>query len=224
MGSCLSSTEDHTIEKHNSANVISSTGELRQFSIPVKVSQVLFSETTTALDHAASSSSSSAAPSFFMCNSDRLYFDDYIPPLDPEDELEAGQIYFLLPTNKLQYRLTASDMAALAVKASLALQTINRRRRRRSKKISTSKSRISPLIFHQSDHAQPQQYDSHSGDSIIANINKGASSSSGLGVPMGSRPARKLKRYSSRRAKLAVRSFRLRLMTIHEGSVLGPFY
>nr|GLL48511.1 uncharacterized protein LOC109164580 [Ipomoea trifida] len=222
MGSCLSSTtKDHTVmEKHNSANVISSTGELRQFSIPVKVSQVLFSETTTttsALDHA-----SSAAPPFFMCNSDRLYFDDYIPPLDPEDELEAGQIYFLLPTNKLQYRLSASDMAALAVKASVALQTINRRRRSsRSKKIGTSKSRISPVIFHQSDHGQLQQYDSHSGETI-SNINKGASS--GLGVPMSSRPARKLKRYSSQRAKMAVRSFRLRLMTIHEGSVLGPFY
>ncbi|XP_019168635.1 PREDICTED: uncharacterized protein LOC109164580 [Ipomoea nil] len=218
MGSCLSSTKGHTVmEKHNSANVISSTGELRQFSIPVKVSQVLFSESTTttttsALDHA----------SFFMCNSDRLYFDDYIPPMDQEDELEAGQIYFLLPTNKLQYRLSASDMAALAVKASLALQTINRRRRSRSKRISTSKSRISPVIFQQSDHGQLQQYDSHSGETIIS---KGAtSSSSGLGVPMSSRPARKLKRYSSQRAKMAVRSFRLRLTTIQEGSVLGPFY
>lgn len=190
MGSCLSLTKYHTMEKHNSANVISSTGEMRQFSIPAKVSQVLFS-----------------APSFFICNSDRLYFDDYITPLDPEDELEAGQIYFLLPTNKLHYRLSASDMAALAVKASLALQTI--------KRISASKSRISPVIFHQSD-----QHHSHSGDTTISNFSKGASSSSS----MISRPARKLKRYSSRRAKMAVRSFRLRLMTIHEGSVLGSFY
>jgi hypothetical protein len=58
-----------------------------------------------------SSSSSSSSPSF-VCNSDRLYYDDYIPVLDLDDQLQANQIYFVLPASKLRQRLTASDMHA----------------------------------------------------------------------------------------------------------------
>ncbi|GJZ08146.1 nucleotide-binding alpha-beta plait domain-containing protein [Tanacetum coccineum] len=62
-------------------------------------------------------------PSFFVCNSDNLYQDQAIPSLDSEDELDAGQIYFILPKSMLARGLSASDMASLAVKASLALDS-----------------------------------------------------------------------------------------------------
>ncbi|GKB65200.1 nucleotide-binding alpha-beta plait domain-containing protein, partial [Tanacetum coccineum] len=62
-------------------------------------------------------------PSFFVCNSDNLYQDQDIPTLDSEDELDACQIYFILLKSMLALRLSASDMASLAVKASLALDS-----------------------------------------------------------------------------------------------------
>ncbi|KAL0366536.1 UNVERIFIED_CONTAM: hypothetical protein Sradi_3543700 [Sesamum radiatum] len=144
-------------------------------------------------------------------HSDGLYFDDYIPSLDAEDELESAQIYFVLPVAKLQHRLAATDMAALAVKASAALNASDRRRSR--------KARISPVLAAeedpQSNHQIPNKISPRSGK--IAS--KGSSSSSGLGISR-SGSMRKLQRNSSRRAKLAVRSFKLRLTTINEGSVL----
>nr|GFB33648.1 hypothetical protein [Tanacetum cinerariifolium] len=48
------------------------------------------------------------------------------------DELDAGQIYFILPKSMVARRLSASDMASLAVKASLALD---------------SNTRISPMVL-----------------------------------------------------------------------------
>ncbi|KAK9271021.1 hypothetical protein L1049_026609 [Liquidambar formosana] len=182
MGACFSSDEQSFCVP--TAKVISVAGDLREYSLPFTASEVLQME---------SSSDSSAC---FVCNSDRLYYDDYIPALHPEDPLQPGQIYFLLPNSKLQYRLSASDMAALAVKASLALQNSSLKGGRRRKK-----ARISPLLLGAEIHRQPP--------------NKKP-------PPVISRSGsvRKLHRYSSKGAKMAVRSFRLRLTTIYEGSVL----
>ncbi|KAG8377179.1 hypothetical protein BUALT_Bualt08G0001200 [Buddleja alternifolia] len=211
MGCCMSSESSSssssssadysTSRRHRkpSANVVSLTGELRQYPLPVTVSQVLQSETTA----------SSSPDSFFICNSDRLYFDHYIPSLDAQEELESGQIYFLLPISKLHYRLAASDMAALAVKASVALQKINASRRNRKA------ARISPVLLSE----DPQSSD-HNHQVQIKTSSPSASATRGLGVSRSGSVRRKLTRYSSRRAKLAVRSFRIKLNTIHEGSVL----
>ncbi|KAL0432824.1 UNVERIFIED_CONTAM: hypothetical protein Slati_2616700 [Sesamum latifolium] len=198
MGGCFSSESDYSHRQRLTANVVSVNGELRQYPLPITVSQVLNFET--------------ASPgSFFVCSSDGLYFDDYIPSLDAEDELESAQIYFVLPVAKLQHRLAAADMAALAVKASAALNASDRRRSR--------KARISPVLAAeedpQSNHQIPNKISPLTGKSS----SKGSSSSSGLGISR-SGSMRKLQRNSSRRAKLAVRSFRLRLTTINEGSVL----
>nr|GFB49671.1 hypothetical protein [Tanacetum cinerariifolium] len=59
----------------------------------------------------------SNSTSFFVCNSDNLSYDQHIRALDAQHELDAGQIYFVLPVSKLRDRLSASEMAALAVKA-----------------------------------------------------------------------------------------------------------
>ncbi|KAI8556093.1 hypothetical protein RHMOL_Rhmol05G0225100 [Rhododendron molle] len=62
---------------------------------------------------------------FFVCNSDRLYYDDYIPALDAQDKLQANQICFVLPASKLQYCLTASDMAAFGRQGQSRTPEIN---------------------------------------------------------------------------------------------------
>lgn len=203
MGVCMSSRRDSVSDDAKpAANVVSISGDLRQYPVPITASQVLQSESTSSPQ--------------ILCNSDRLYFDEYIPALRNDEELLAGQIYFVLPASKSQYRLTASDMAALAVKASLALETQNKSSGRKQ-----NKSRISPLLV-EVDRREEEastnsinfrayngDYRSNSGEYKDKKI--GGAKSGSLS---------KLQRYSSRRAKLAVRSFRIRLNTIYEGSVL----
>lgn len=205
MGGCLSSQFSADRSQHHrnpSANVVTLNGELRRYSLPATVSQVLQSH-------------SSSPDSFFLCNSDRLYFDDYIPSLDLHEELEPAQIYFLLPSTRLQRLLTASDMAALAVKASLALEQINGSDRRRKRK-----TRISPVLASEEEDPQSNRTVNKIKGSANyygrdRNNNANKSSTAGLGVSR-SASMRKLTKYSSRRAKLAVRSFRIMLNTIYE--------
>ncbi|XP_071700497.1 uncharacterized protein [Rutidosis leptorrhynchoides] len=104
MGACLSSTGD-SIHKFTCALVISNKGELRLYPTPIFVSEVLHLEN----------------PSSFICNSDNLFYDENVISLNLEDELDAGQIYFILPKTMLSRRLSVSDMAALAVKANKIL-------------------------------------------------------------------------------------------------------
>nr|GEU47134.1 hypothetical protein [Tanacetum cinerariifolium] len=113
MGGCLSSVGGDSVtvrsSSNNSAFVISPKGDLHPYSTPIFVSEVL--------DQMENSTS------FFVCNSDSLSYDQHIHALDAQHELDAGQIYFVLPVSKLCDRLSASEMAALAVKASVALNS-----------------------------------------------------------------------------------------------------
>ncbi|CAM0946378.1 unnamed protein product [Alopecurus aequalis] len=61
------------------------------------------------------------AASFFVCNSDTLYFNEPPPALASDELLQPAQIYFLLPAAVLARPLSNADMAALAVRASTAL-------------------------------------------------------------------------------------------------------
>lgn len=185
MGICISSPS----VAGPSANVVAVTGELRRLSLPITASEALQS-----LDLSPNS--------FFLCNSDRLYFDDFIPSLAHDDLLDASQIYFALPNAKLQYRLAASDMAALAVKASLALDQIGRRKK---------KARISPAIWTAVEDPQSNHTVNYRKSNLVSD-----SKSSARVSRSGS--LRKLSRYSSRRAMQAVRSFKIKLSTIHEAS------
>ncbi|XP_057793259.1 uncharacterized protein LOC131009872 [Salvia miltiorrhiza] len=187
MGSCISSES----VAGPSANVVAITGELRLFSLPITASQAL-------------QSLNLSPNSFFICNSDRLYFDDFIPPLAHDDLLDAAQIYFVLPAARLQYRLAASDMGALAVKASLALDQIGRRKK---------KARISPTWTAVED---PQSNHTVNYRKSFVSDDGGSSKSSATPRVSRSTSLRKLSRYSSRRAMQAVRSFKIKLSTINE--------
>ncbi|XP_059637199.1 uncharacterized protein LOC132279283 [Cornus florida] len=198
MGLCFSSTGSDSDREQSTAKVVSLTGVLREYEVPVTVSQVLQTENSLS--------------SSFVCNSDRLYYEDFIPALAPADDLQAGQIYFVLPTSKLQYRLSASDMAALAVKASVALQKSKGGSHRRNKK-----AQISPIL------EVNQRVSSYSETKVYSDglVKKKSFEKRVASRVSRSGSVKRMQRYS--RAKLMARSFRMRLSTIDEGSVL-QFY
>lgn len=208
MGACFStwiimdSNHHLNLSSTSSANVITLNGQLRQFPIPLTVSQLLLQ-----IDSESKSKSKSESESF-VCNSDSLYYDEHIQAMDSSEELESGQIYFILPNSKLHYPLSASDMAALAVKASVAISSINNNSKRCS-----SKSQISPIDLSIqspiSEGATSIRKKNYSVEKQAAGISRCGSMS-------------KIQRYSTRRAKLAARSFR-RLTTIHEASDLQAY-
>ncbi|KAJ0237472.1 hypothetical protein HA466_0248630 [Hirschfeldia incana] len=203
MGICVSFNQREESNSPPTVKIVTVNGDLREYNVPVLASQVLEAES------AAASSSS-----YFICDSDSLCYEDFIPAIESEQPLQAEQIYFVLPVSKRKSRLTASDMAALAVKASVAIQNSAGRESRRRKK-----GRISPMMM----LTQPND--------AVATVNGKASASeltvrdktAPLKSPSGynrSGSVRHLRRYTSKRAKWAVRSFRLRLSTIYEGAVV----
>ncbi|CAL5377248.1 unnamed protein product [Camellia sinensis] len=103
MGNCNS--DESTSVVTTTAKLVFLDGALQEFSSPVKVSHVLQKN-----------------PACFVCDSDDMYFDDFVSAMDGEEELRLGQLYFALPLNWLGQPLQAEDMAALAVKASVALE------------------------------------------------------------------------------------------------------
>ncbi|XP_074557049.1 uncharacterized protein LOC141813035 [Curcuma longa] len=88
------------------AKLVLLDGRLQEFPRPVKAGHVLQKQ-----------------PSCFLCSADDMEFDDYVSAVDAEDELQLGQLYFLLPVSMLRRRLHGDEMAALAVKASAALMS-----------------------------------------------------------------------------------------------------
>ncbi|MBA0849374.1 hypothetical protein Goshw_015202 [Gossypium schwendimanii] len=211
MGACFSYEIPEFSESGSrpTAHVVSLNGDLHKYNPPVCVSQVLHAE-------ASSSSSSSSSSSIFLCNSDSLSYDDYVPALNADHQLQPNQIYFVLPVSKLQQRLASKDMAALAVKASVAIQNDSRNDSNRRKK-----ARINPVMVVAQSVVDP--VGASTASAPTPSSTKSFTKSQTQPQPAGmSRSAsfRKLQRYTSRRAKLAVRSFKLRLSTIYEGSVL----
>ncbi|KAM7259902.1 hypothetical protein ACFE04_008706 [Oxalis oulophora] len=212
MGSCFSSTcigstpsSISTSSSSPSARVVSITGALKDYTVPITVSSVIESEV----------SNINSPDNYFICNSDRLYYDDYIPALNVNEELIANQIYFILPKSKLQNKLSASDMAALAVKASVALQNASKKDSNRRKK-----ARISPILLVNTQHTASFYPDADNCYEDEKTIDKRNTLQSFVPITISrSSSVKRLQKYTSKRAKLAVRSFRMRLSTIYEDSV-----
>ncbi|KAF3523000.1 hypothetical protein F2Q69_00050188 [Brassica cretica] len=204
MGLCVSVGRSDC-DSSPAAKIVTVNGDLREYNVPVLASQVLEAESMA--------SSSSRPSSYFLCNSDSLYYDDFIPAIEPEEILQADQIYFVLPVSKRQYRLTASDMAALAVKASVAMEKAakNKNRRRKSGRISPVMMMNQPnerLVVVNRSSTMVQKGNLPNKTTQFKSTNTIGYSRSGS--------VRQLKRYASGRArKLAARSIK-RLSTIHE--------
>ncbi|CAL4889463.1 unnamed protein product [Urochloa decumbens] len=125
------------------ARVITANGSLKELPAPsplgVAISDVL------SLD---AGGDTAAASSFFVCNTDVLYFNEHPPALASGDLLQPGQMYFVLPAELLGRPLSAADMAALAVRASAALASSSGdkpRRRRGGKSKKKAVGRVMPV-------------------------------------------------------------------------------
>ncbi|XP_072989835.1 uncharacterized protein [Typha latifolia] len=103
MGACNSC--EATAVAPATAKVVLLDGRLQEFVGPVKASHVLQKDDSMC----------------FVCSSDDMELDDFVSALGAEEELQPGQLYFLLPVSMLQRPLHADEIAALAVKASAAL-------------------------------------------------------------------------------------------------------
>ncbi|KAE8782892.1 hypothetical protein D1007_43680 [Hordeum vulgare] len=122
MGAKVSCSSTHrgtlSQQQHQPApvRVIAADGSLKELpaSPRVAVSDVLAGE----------------AASFFVCNSDALYFNEPPQALASDELLRPGQMYFLLPASVLGRPLSSADMAALAVRASAAIAAKRPERRR----------------------------------------------------------------------------------------------
>lgn len=109
MGSFFSTAKTTTrnvdyMSYSTSAKVITSSGELMEFSSPIRSSLI-------------------SPPSFIICNSDNLSEGNLIQALGPKEFILPGQLYFIIPVKKLQFTLTKEDMATLVIRANEALIT-----------------------------------------------------------------------------------------------------
>nr|CAD1831286.1 unnamed protein product [Ananas comosus var. bracteatus] len=114
MGSCFSSVTAAAakfamdVPRQPTAKVVAADGSLTEYAAPISASDAL---------------GGAASAEFFLCDADRLCFGASVPALGPGDLLQRGQLYFVLPLALRGRALSGLDMAALAVKASAALDT-----------------------------------------------------------------------------------------------------
>ncbi|XP_031132036.1 uncharacterized protein LOC116033435 [Ipomoea triloba] len=86
------------------AMVVNMNGALQEFRRPVKAADVL-----------------SDNPNCFLSNSEAMNVDSAMPQVAGDQDLQLGQLYFLLPVSMSHAPLSLQDMCALAIKASAAL-------------------------------------------------------------------------------------------------------
>ncbi|KAH7835685.1 hypothetical protein Vadar_028755 [Vaccinium darrowii] len=86
------------------AKVIDLEGGLQEFIQPIRAGQILYQN-----------------PNCFLCSSETMFLGSRMPQVPNNEELQLGQIYFLIPISKSQTPLTLPDLCALAIKASSAL-------------------------------------------------------------------------------------------------------
>ncbi|KDP46205.1 hypothetical protein JCGZ_10045 [Jatropha curcas] len=61
----------------------------------------------------------------FLCSSESMYVNCHVPHVPDDEELQLGQIYFLLPLSKSNGLLSLQELCALAIKASAALNQLD---------------------------------------------------------------------------------------------------
>ncbi|VFQ72146.1 unnamed protein product [Cuscuta campestris] len=115
MGNSCSSSSSHILIKSSErlenpppaagvAIVVKLDGKAQEFWQPLRAGDVL-----------------SENPNCILCSSETLNVGSPVTDLAGDDELQPGQLYFLLPTAKSHAPLSLHDLCALAVKASAAL-------------------------------------------------------------------------------------------------------
>lgn len=93
--------------------VIQSNGKLQEFKQPIRAGNLL-----------------SQNPSCFVCCSETMNVDSFPVQMAEDDELQVGQLYFLMPISKSHSLITLQDLCTLAIKASAAINNNGSERRR----------------------------------------------------------------------------------------------
>ncbi|GJN23378.1 hypothetical protein PR202_gb11022 [Eleusine coracana subsp. coracana] len=92
------------------ARVVLADGALRRFPGGTSASQAV-----------KAASGAGPAGAWFLCCADGLELGGAVAAVGNEEELQPGQLYFVLPAAMRRWPLQAEEMAALAVRASAAL-------------------------------------------------------------------------------------------------------
>ncbi|KAH9314755.1 hypothetical protein KI387_023382, partial [Taxus chinensis] len=106
MGNCVSTSSSNT-QFMQTAKIIFFDGGLKEFSKPIKAEEIIVQN-----------------PGYFLCHWDSLHIGKFMAAVNSKEDLELGELYFVLPLSKLQYVLSASDMAAMVFKANSAIKQI----------------------------------------------------------------------------------------------------
>lgn len=114
MGICASTMSTNTqgqllitYELTPTIKVINSVdGSLKEFEQPIKTSEVLSGHPDT----------------FFLCNSEEIDVDCHVPQVTGTEELQPGQLYFILPISMSKGLLSLHELCLLAIQASKALK------------------------------------------------------------------------------------------------------
>ncbi|MED6171813.1 hypothetical protein PIB30_044231 [Stylosanthes scabra] len=118
MGNCFcvyfDSQEMEVEVEVETAKLIVHDGRFQEFSYAVKVSYLL-----------------QLYQGCFICNSDDMEFDGVIRAVRETEFLKLGQLYFVLPLDRLNRTIKPEEMAALAVLASSAIAKSGFGRRRK---------------------------------------------------------------------------------------------
>ncbi|KAJ9152893.1 hypothetical protein P3X46_026401 [Hevea brasiliensis] len=110
MGNCASpqyakkSALSLALNWKSTAKIVHIDGSLQEFKQPIKANLIL-----------------SQYSNFFLCSSESMYVNCRLPQVADDEELQLGQIYFLMPLSKSHAPLSLQELCALAIKASSAL-------------------------------------------------------------------------------------------------------
>ncbi|CAN6303610.1 unnamed protein product [Urochloa humidicola] len=93
------------------ARVVLADGALRRFPGGTRASQAV----------KAAAAGGAPAGAWFLCSAGGLELGGAVAGVGPEEPLQPGQLYFVLPAAMRRRPLQAEEMAALAIRASAAL-------------------------------------------------------------------------------------------------------
>ncbi|KAL1324093.1 hypothetical protein HN51_034274 [Arachis hypogaea] len=107
MGACASSQFTNKSRKQrwqSSVNIIDMDGKLEKYKEPIKAEHALFKNSDC-----------------FLCSSEKMYVGSVLPHVDPNEDLQLDQIYFLVPLSKSHVPLSLKELCVFAIKANAAL-------------------------------------------------------------------------------------------------------
>ncbi|KAL3515216.1 hypothetical protein ACH5RR_022118 [Cinchona calisaya] len=86
------------------AQVVYWNGKLQELWQPIKAEEILTQD-----------------PNFFLCSSETMNLNSVPCQMAKDEELQLGQLYFLIPVSKLHLPFSLQDLCKLAISASKAL-------------------------------------------------------------------------------------------------------